>query len=369
MEKIEKISKTIKRSIRISRLSLLLLLLLCFNITVCPHKTAYCTEEQQESKERMSVSAFVFPSSGKLYTVRNIVLEFSDIGTGPSVNLTRLAFNDGFSVVKCEIIGQGKKCFLRFASNYSSTIGENKAVTYADIVCSEFLNAFDYKGLNNTYKSQNVIGTNIVITRDYGYMEYNTQIESSFLRYKPINGFGKFIDGLLTKYVITEDPDKGLIPAYTLKKSAYSSFSWDLEIDITMKETLSQDAKEYRIDLKELLNTSEPIVEIPHQQSSIVIYVQNRTISIDSNNKIVFNVISIQPDGYTIGPCEDYLKQFFDLKISYDSLNLPIENIDINISIKFLNSNWNVLVALMIITTITVSIVSFFVLKKKRRRR
>jgi hypothetical protein len=316
----------------------------------------------------MYVSVFLVPGE-KMMLVKNIILNFEDVITGPPVNITIPAFNNGFTGAKCELIRQARKCVIHFEINHSSVIGGSAANTYADIITQEFLNVFGYTGLNKTYEFQETKETTIVTRKWFGYIDYNVQKVSLFLKYKPVNGcFSKLInDRLLNKYVITEDPVTGILPTYTLKKNLDSSFSWSFDILCSTSTTFSSDIKEYTdvIDLKELLNSNVPIVETSCQQAAIIIVIQNIT-RVNADRTYIIDIKDIQPEGYTIENSELLLDS---VDIKYEPLT-PVENIIINISISPSTSDQNPFIPILIAIAVTASIIaSFFILRKKRRRR
>jgi hypothetical protein len=325
-------------------------------------------EQEIKPKEAMFVSVFLVPGE-KMMLVKNVILNFEDVIIGPPVNITIPAFNNGFTGAKCELIRQARKCVIHFEINHSSVIGESAANTYADIVAQEFLNIFGYTGLNKTYEFQETKETTIVTRKWFGYIDYNVQKVSLFLKYKPINGcFSELInDRLLDKYVITEDPVSGILPTYTLKKNLDSSFSWGFEIMSSTSTTFSSDIKEYTdaINLKELLNSNIPIVETPCQQASIIFVIQNIT-RVNADKTYIIDIKDIRPEGYTIAKSE-LLPDSVDIK--YEPLT-PIDNITIDINVNSSTSDQNpfILILILIAIAVTTLIIAFFLLRKKRKR-
>jgi len=341
-------------------LQLLMLLLfsaICLNIAYTP-----CTGKQESSdiKEIMYVSVFLVPRQ-TVELVTNVILVFDSLTTGPSVNTT--AFANEFIWAKCELIGEGRKYVIYFEISHSSVIGETLANASADVIAQEFLNAFGYTGLTNVNDFQDTTNTTIISRKTFGYLDYNIQNSALFLKYKPVNGcFANLInERLLSKYVVN-DGVSGIHPIYTLKKNADSSFSWSFEIRTTTSKTLPSNDYADLIDVKELLNSSMPIVETPSQQAAIIIVIEN--ITSWSGKTYVIDIKEVHPEGYVIQDSE-LLPNSVDIK--YEPLSFPIENITIDISINPLNPEQNPLIPIGIAIVATALIASlFFVLRKKR---
>ena len=362
MGKMRKVSKMN----RILRCQLLILSMFC-SLGLVGISCSSASEQEIKPKETMYVSVFLVPGE-KMMLVKNIILNFEDVITGPPVNITIPAFNNGFTGAKCELIREARKCIIHFEINHSSVIGGSAANTYADIIAQEFLNVFGYTGLNKTYEFQETKGTTVVTRKVFGDIDYNVQKVSLFLKYKPVSGcFSKLInDRLLNKYVITEDPVNAIHPTYTLKKNLDLSFSWSFEIISTTSTTFPSDIKEYTdvIDLKELLNSNVPIVETPCQQASLIIVIQNIT-RVDADKTYIIDIKDIWPEGYIIANSE-LLPDSVDIK--YEPLT-PVENVIINISISPSTSDQNPFIPILVAIATTAFIAFFFILRKKRRRR
>jgi len=352
------------RLARPKRFSQLLMLLLfsaiCLNIAYTP-----CTGKQESSDIKEIMYIGIIPDPGeKMELVKNVELDFYNLTTGPPVNTTLPAFANGLLGTKCELISEVKKCVLYFEISHSSVIGETLANVYTDVIVQEFLNAFGYTGLTNINEFQNTTGTTIITRKTFGYLDCNIQDVSLFLKYKPVNGcFAKLInERLLNKYVANYSPVSAIRPAYILKKNTDSSFSWSFIINTTTCETFPSDDYADLIDVKELLNSSMPIVETPSQQAAIIIIINNVTTW--HGKTYVIDIKEIHPEGYVIQDSEFWANS---VDIKYEPLSFPIENITIDISINPLNPEQNPLIPIGIAIVATVLIASFFfVLRKKR---
>ena len=334
--------------------------------------------QSTKSNETMTVQVFfAFPPAENVYLEKKVILDFNDMTTGPNVNTSIPAFGKDFIGARCEIVREGRRCYVSFEITYSDVIGNTTADTYANDVVKEFLNCFGYTGLTSIYKSQNQIEANIVTTIGFGYIDYQLNQISKFLKYEPTDGFGRFIDGIITKYLIPDEGETSVNLKYNLHKDLNLGLLWDFEIAGVKGEPLTTDehgnVKEHAItiNLKELLNTNSSIIEINNQQSAIVILVEtNISTSIDNENKTYMaDIKNIQPSGYTAKPW--YASTNF-MEIKYEPITNLIENINVDITVSSYTSDQNFPIQIVIAIAAIIAILlvpSFFVIKKRRQRR
>jgi hypothetical protein len=288
-------------------------------------------EESIEYKETIEVMAFIATFPGELDFTKNTWLTFENMRTGPPINTSIKALNDKFIALQYSFTTAGSKFFVSFDIFYESTIDNETANSYADKIEEEFFKIFGYSGLKS------VLGGRVLtitkenekkIIESFGYVPLTYETVSSFLRFAPKNGFGKFIDGLVQKYV----PPSTIHAEYWLKKIG-SDFYWNVKVLGETSEILPWDVKDYSstMSLKELLNTQSPIIAQPSQNQRIVILIQENTTMQLSKGLTMYsiNIESIQPEGYTISP-SDWPNW---VEIRYEPLP-PIENVEIKASIN-----------------------------------
>jgi len=316
-------------------------------------------------EETMYVFVFFATPPGELRLTKNIHLFFENLTTGPPVNKSLEAFN---KLVELEfaLTPAGDKFFASFNIFFEPSIENETASTYADEIIQEFLKIFDYQGLDFLWGNQGIQESKMWVHRSFGYKPYNKEEVSAFLKYIPTGGFGKFVDGLLSKY-IPGNSTTGLSSSYWLKK-VESKFYWTLKVTGITSELLPwyvQD-RSLTIDVKELLNTDLPIAEHPLRNQRIIICVEtNHTEQLTKGlTTYKVEIIDIQPEGYTIAPSEwpNWIE------IRYEPLS-PMDNITIKMNIDSSTRNSREQLIKIVITAIITSttfLILLWIVKKRK---
>jgi len=267
---------------------------------------AHCVtaEETPAYKETMYVNVFYSAFPGELKLTKNVDLYFKNMRNALPINTSMSAFQNKLQRVECFV--EGAISFgLHFEIYYDMDVGNETASRYANEITAEFIKTFGFKGLNRTLEYLNVEGGSIKVHISFPLSGKQQLLE--FLKYKPINGFGKFIDGLITKYT-TGRTDVGLWMGYYLTRCD-SDFLWDLEVQgIDSSMLLPWDVHNYlyTLSVRELLNTSFPIVEQSLEFQRIIVRVQeNDTEQLSRGpTTYIITIKSVQPKGYVMGLCE-----------------------------------------------------------------
>jgi len=319
----------------------------------------------------MYVTVFFVANPGELNLVKNVHLIFENSTIGPPVNISSEPFNNGFVEMEYALTPEGAKFFLSFNIYFETFLSNETASFYADCIVQEFLRAFDYQDLKLLWENQGIQESKMWVHRSFGYKPYSKEEVSAFLKYKPTNGFGKLIDGLISKYV-PGDSRTGLSTSYWLKKIG-SNFYWTLKVSAVTSEVLAWDVQGHSesININELLNNNKPLIEKPSENQRVIILIQKKTTFQLSRGltTYIIEIQRIQPEGYTIADSE-FSNWPDTIEIKYEPL-FPMENIVVDIVAN--SSTQKQEFPSTVLGGITVAIVAFSVLffcvKKKLKRR
>ncbi|MGB9622325.1 MAG: hypothetical protein ACPL07_00635 [Candidatus Bathyarchaeia archaeon] len=284
-------------------ISLTFLVWLCFfNFASIPLGFA-----KTDYKETMEAMVFFSAHPGELRLVKNIHLIFENMSTGPPINSSITALNDGFLELKCSLETKAVNgLFVKFDVYFEPSIDNEIANLYTDNITSEIVEAFNYSGLNLSWKDQGIREGKMWVYRSFRIIPITKENVLTFLKFAPKNGFSRFIEGLVDKY-FPGDSTTGLSPEYWLKKRD-SDFRWDLVITGMSSDLLPWDVHKYSysISLKELLNTTSPIVEeLSENQQIIILYEKNHTELLSRGiTTYTIDIDNIQPSGYIVGPSD-----------------------------------------------------------------
>lgn len=323
--------------------------------------------EPAEDIEKMQVNVFLqgFPNEFRLFT--NIYI-FKNIDSP----IPNFVFPTEFLELEFELWESKDKFFVTFDLYFNQNITNETADYYANKIITEILRVFEYEDLNS-------IGSRIYeikeekkwIRESFGYLSLNTQTFSSFLKFVPKNGFMKFIDGIIDKYFIHRSTTTALYLSYQLKKRN-SDVYCSIEICGVTSELLpSWKLTEFKksVSVKELLNANTLLlVEQSTENQQIIIRVETNHTEILTNGLTTYivDIKNIQPQGYTIGPCE----WENNLEIRYYPL-LPMEDIILELSISSFNGQNQTLPLTLIILSIflAISLTVLLLRRKKLKRR
>ena len=287
-------------------------------------------EEFEEYQETIEASVFISIHPGELRLVKNIKLIFENID--PPINTSITAFNDRFLELEFTEMPRGDHYSIDFNVYFEPNLENETAKFYANEIISEFMKVFGYSGLNLLWENQMVREGRMWVYKSFGYILLTKENALTFLKFAPKNGFGKFIENLIEKYV-PGDSTTGLINRYFIKK-VDSKFYCDVIISGASSDLLpSWEPHDYRytLSLKELLNSDSPIVDQPLEyQQIIVAYEENHTELLSRGwTTYTIDVESVQPEGYTVTP--DPWPNRKDIK--YKPL-FPMENIIVSFTIN-----------------------------------
>lgn len=311
-------------------------------------------------EETVYVNVFFAAPPGELRLVKNIHLFFENSTIGPPINKSLEAFNKGFIELEFALTPAGNKFFVSFNIFFKPSIENETASAYAAEIIQEFFKVFDYQGLDFLWGNQGIKESKMWVHRSFGYKHYNKEEVSAFLKYKPIGGLEKFVDGLLSKY-IPGNSTTGLSSSYWLKKVG-SKFYWTLKVTGVTSELLPWYVQNHllTIDVKELLNT-----DLPLENQRIILRIEiNHTEQLTKGlTTYTVEIIDIQPEGYTIVPSEWPNR----VEIKYEPLS-PMDNIilKMNINSSTLSDPREQLLITAIIISIAFLIVFLWIVKKRK---
>jgi hypothetical protein len=324
-----------------------------------------------EQKETIYVTVFFTANPGELDLVKNVHLVFENSTVGPPVNTSLEAFNKGFVEVEYALTPEVNRFFLSFNIFFEPSIENETASFYASNIIQEFLKVFGHRGLELLWENQGIQESKMWVHRSFGYKPYSKGEVAAFLEYKPTNGFGRFIDGLISKYVPGDSRTK-LSSSYSLKRIG-SSFYWTLKVTASTSEVLAWDVQGYSesISINELLNNNKPLVEEPSDDQRIIILIQKeRTFQLSKGSTTyTIEVQRIQPEGYTVTDSE-FSNWPNTAEIKYEPL-IPMENIVVDVIVNSSTQKQEFpSTVLECIAAATVALlVLFFCVKKKLKRR
>jgi hypothetical protein len=327
--------------------------------------------EATEYKETMYVTVFFVANPGELDLVNNVHLISENSTVGPLVNTSLEAFNKGFVELECALAPEVNSFFLSFNVFFELSVENETAVSYAEDIIQEFLKVFNYQELGLLWRNQGIQESKMWVHRSFGYKPYSKEEVSAFLEHKPTDGFGRFIDGLISKYVPGDATTK-LSASYSLKRVG-SDFYWTLKVTATTSELLPWDVQGYSesINLNEILNNNKPLIEIPLDNQEIIVLIQRERTFQLSRGLITYSIDieRIQPKGYTVADSK-FENWPNTTEIKYETL-FPIENIVIDITVNSSTQKQEFPSTLFegVVVAVVVFLVLFFCLKKKLKRR
>ena len=360
-----------KKKLKKKYLTIPLLFWLCFqSIALISYASP---NELPEQKETMYVTVFFAANPGELNLVKNIHLVFENSTIRLPVNTSLEVFNKGFVEMEYALTPEVDKFFLSFNIFFEPSISNETADLYADDIVQELLKIFDRQDMELLWENQGIQESKMWVHRSFGYKPYSKEEVSAFLKYKPTNGFGRFIDGLISKYVPGDSTTK-LYTSYSLKKTG-SDFYWTLKVTATTSKLLAWDVQGYSesININELLNNNEPLIEISSDNQRIIILIQNsRTFQLSRGlTTYNINIQRIQPEGYTITDSK-FENWPNTTEIRYEPPP-PIENIVVDITMNSLVQKQESPSTLMLFGGIVAVLVVFLAflcfLKRKLKRR
>jgi hypothetical protein len=356
------------RNLKKKCLVVLMLACLCIlNVQSTPSVFA----ESIEQKEAMYVTVFFAANPGELNLVKNVHLIFENSTIGPPVNTSLEAFNNGFVEMEYALTPEVDRFFLSFNIFFEPFLSNEAANLYTECIVQEFLKVFDYQDLELLWQNQGIQESKIWVHRSFGYKPYNKEEVSTFLEYKPTNDFGRFIDGLISKYVPGDSRTK-LSSSYSLKRIG-SSFYWTLKVTAVASEVLAWDVqgRSESININELLNNNKPLIEEPSDDQRIIILIQKeRTFQLSKGlTTYIIEIQRIQPEGCTVADSE-FSNWPDTTEIKYEPL-IPMENIVVDVIVNSSTQKQEFpSTVLECIAAATVAFLAlFFCVKKKLKRR
>ncbi|MGB9694121.1 MAG: hypothetical protein ACPLYF_04690, partial [Fervidobacterium sp.] len=301
----------------------------------------------------------------ELRLVKNINLIFENMN--PLINTSLTAFKDRFLELECSMVTWGDTYFIAFNAYFEPSLENETAKFYTDEIISEFMTSFGYSGLNLLWKNQMVKEGKMWVHKSFGFIPRSREGVLTFLKFAPKNGFAKFIDQLLEKY-IPGNATTGLIPHYFVKR-VNSGCYLDLVITGTSSVLLpSWEPRDYSysISLKELLNTDSSIVEQPLEYQQIIIRYEKVHTELLSrgNTTYTIDIDSIQPEGYNVAP--DEWPNWVD--IIYSPLS-PMEDVVIEMTINSYVQRqtppwtWPIIAMIVLLTAFAVLL---YIVKKRK---
>jgi len=285
-------------------------------------------ETETEYKETIYVNVFFgFPSREELLLVKNIAIVFENMTNVP-VNTTLKAFSELIKL-KFDFVSAGDKAFVTFNIYFASSVNNLTACYYANDIIKNFLIAFEYHNLDLLWENNGLREGMMWVHKSFGYIPYTIETVSKFLRYKPTEGFARFINGFLESYMLT----RGLLPSYTLEKIG-QNFYWTIEILGTKNEQLKPNVRNHliTINVKEMLNTSSRLIEESSENQRVIIAIEkNRTLEINQKHvTYTIDIKNISPEGFIIGSSGRWLNT---VEIRYEPV-FPMENIIVEVVIN-----------------------------------
>jgi len=349
-----------KRTDKVLRcISFLTLICLCFQ-TFAPLTSA------ESTKETLYISVFL-SDLGEIRLVRNVHLIFENI-SGPPIDTSLPAFSK-LNKLEFALTPQVDKFFITFNIFFDSTISNETARNYSDIIIDQFLRVFNYQGLKLLWKSQGIWKSEMVVHKSFGYMPYTKEKVSTFFKFKPLEGFAVFIDSLLSKYV-PGNATTGLSASYWLTRTK-SDFQWTLKVTGVTSSLVPWYPHDYLVTISanDLLN--DDLSKIKVSKGRVVVLIEtNKTLKLTKGlTTYTITLQDVEPKGYTISP-SSYFEHGVDL-----TYQLPLENIIIKLSIDSsvehqAPANWLHQPLLYLAVSLFAFLVAYLVvrfLKKKRK--
>jgi len=349
------------------KLLLALLTLTCLLLSI---SSRACFAEE-ESKETMYIAVFFATNPGELDLIKNVYLVFENLTVGPPVNTSLEAFNKGFVEVEYDLTPEVNRFFLSFNIFFEPSVENETANLYSNDIIQEFMKVFGHQGLELLWENQGIQESKVWFHRSFGYKPYTKEEVVAFLKYKPVDGFGKFIDGLISKYVPGDSITK-LSSSYSLKRIG-AGFYWTLKITATTSEVLPWDVqgRSESISINELLNNCKPLIEEPFENQRIIILIQKeRTFQLSKGfTTYKIDIQKIRPEGYIITDSE-FSNWPNTTEIKYEPL-VPTENIIIDVLLDSSISKQELPPTVFegVTAVIIAFLVLFFCVKKKLKKR
>lgn len=353
-------------------LVVMILLMTFISFASAPHTLS---KESMSREDTMYVTVFFSTHPGELDLVKNVHLLLENLTIGPPVNTSLTSFNNGFVDLEYALTPHGDKFFISFNIFFDASVENETACSYADEIIEEFLRVFGYQELNLLWGNQGIRESDVwgnqeskmCVHRSFGYGPYNKEQILTFLQYQPTDGFARFIDGLLNKYVPGNSRTK-LSSAYWLRRIG-SDFYWTLKVTGATSEVLPWDVQNYSesINVNELLNASPPLIDQPSENQRIIVQIEkNATYKLSRGiTTYTIDIQKIEPEGYTLSDSEYWPNT---IEIKYEPL-FPIENVIIDITVHSSTQRQEFPFRLVVVIIISLAVASpllFFYLKKKR---
>ena len=331
------------------------LLLVCLCFLSLPQTSCASSLTGFKPRERLHLWILLSEHPGELRLVRNVQLIFENT-IGPPINTSLPAFNNGFIELEYALTPEVGKFFVTFNIFFDLNVDNETASSYADDIINEFFRVYNYQGLELLWKSQGIWESKIVVHKSFGYMPYTKEKVSTFLKFRPVEGFGMFIDSLLNKYV-PGNATTGLSVSYWLKKT--ESFQWDLKVSCTTSSLFPWYPHNYSatIDVNELLNDDLSKVQFSQKQQVEISIETNKTLQLTKGLTTYTTTIeSIQPAGYTISNHE-YTPDFAQIKYEVPTMPNIIVKICIDSTVKNETFQLHPLLVTILLGVVTVFIV------------
>ncbi len=319
----------------------------------------------------MYVTVFFAAPPGELRLIKNIGITIENSTIGPPVNASLEAFNNKLIELICRLTPYGNKFFISFDISFVSSIENETANSYVDIIIREFLKIFGLEGLKFKDRKQEIQEARVLFRLNFECGE-NKERALTFAKYVPTNGFGKFIEKLIEKHVPGSLVTGLTSISYRIKKVGFKLI-WDIDFFITVSsELLPWDVCGHQelININELLSNDGILIDEPHQNQRIIILIeQNHTERLTkglTNYTVHFK--NIQPDGYVLRPSTQWPNW---VEIRYEPL-FPMENIVIEITVNSYTQTqtsplmW-IIAAVIVIVVLSTFMTLLFYVKEKRK--
>lgn len=344
----------------------MILLLLCF-VGFAQTSSCQTSENLPEPSETIYVSVFIsyIPAYGTFLT-KYILIDFNDIN-GPPINTSIPAFDEYFREAKYELIPWGAEGLaVRVSAFYDSQISNDTADEYTNFIREEFLRVFNQTNLSLFDKGHIIDNATktIRVHMDSGFIQGDLTSIENLIKYKPDDGFGQLITRDFLSLFIPGNFSCGLTDlTYTLYKADQNTIYWRFTIGYATSIDEKFISKEEDVNLSALLKTSSSIQPSHQRHSRIMIEIQKNAIT--PTETYSMNLESISP-AFT------GIEENGTILVTYD-LTGPIDNMSARISIRKEKPgfDWNVtyVTIAIILAIISVSGITVFLLKKKRKRR
>ncbi|MGB9756277.1 MAG: hypothetical protein ACPLVJ_00640 [Candidatus Bathyarchaeales archaeon] len=282
--------------------------------------------------QTLFVSCFLSDHPQEMRLVRNVRLIFENT-TGPPINTSLPSFNSGFVKLEYALTPEVGKFFITFNIFFDLSLDNTTVKSYADDIINEFLSTFNYQELPLLWESAGTYQGQRVIHKSFGYMQYTRDNVSTFLKFKPTEGFGAFIDSLLNKYV-PGNATTGLTASYWLSRTE-SQLEWNLRVN-GASSSVPWYPHDYSvvIDVNELLGDDlSKIQPSPNQQIEISIETNKTLVLTKGLTTYTTTIENIHPEGYTISNINGSDR----VEVKYETL--PREDIVIKMNINSSTQN------------------------------